>query len=157
VIDQEVQSRHLRVTHEGAHAAAAHLLGHRIREIDVDRPEDGVGGWVDSEVPLDKPWRRVAYEKAIVLRCGALATNDLPEESSESDRAGVREIAKLLDIPVAAFEWDVEHEVRALMAEPRFDVAHRAICRYLADHIREKTYGEVAHRIMDDALRVVNT
>jgi hypothetical protein len=43
VID-EIQWRHTRVTHEAAHAVAMHLLGHRIREIDVDRPELGVGG-----------------------------------------------------------------------------------------------------------------
>jgi hypothetical protein len=155
VID-EIQDRHLRVTHEAAHCVAAHLLGHRIKEVDCDRPEDGTAGWVQYEKPdgpLDQPRRRVR-ERAVIARVGAMATRMDWENDpgGASDRAAVLKIARLLEVPEPAFEWDVEHEARELMADPRFDVALRALCRELADHLREAMPGERAHAIMNDAI-----
>jgi hypothetical protein len=157
-VTDEIQSRHLRVTHEGAHAAVGHLLGHKIKEIDCDRPDDGVDGWVQWEKPdwpLVEMYRR-ARERAIVLRAGALSTRMswADDPLCESDRNGVRKFAEQLDVPLEAFEADITHEARKILDGSDFNAAHRALCRYLAEHIREVLPGERAHQIMDDALRV---
>jgi hypothetical protein len=152
----EIQWRYTRVTHEGAHAVAMHLYGHKIREIDCDRPEADVAGWVLDDTwdtPLNRVRRR-AHEKAVVLRIGALVTNMDWERDPlcANDRAGVRKIAEILEIPVTAFEMIVESDAADMLRDPRFDVAHRALCRELLDHLHEVMPGWRAHQIMNDAL-----
>jgi hypothetical protein len=155
VIEDEMQDRNLRTTHEGGHAAAAHLLGHRIKEIRVDPQDDGVRGWVEFERPTEVSNARVWWrEHATISRIGALVTNmDWLSKDCAGDRRNVRKIAIVyLDVEPDVFEDVVKIYAEELVADSRFDVAHRAISRELLDHVHEVMPGEVAHRIMDDAL-----
>jgi hypothetical protein len=154
----EIQDRNLRTTHEGAHCAAAHVIGnHPIGEVRVDRPEDGVGGWVWFAPPTGEVSPRIWWQEyAVIMRVGAMITNMDWETDPlcASDRHMVRKIwrDRLSDVPWGAFEMIVESDARELIALPRFDVCHRAICRELLAHVHETMLGEVAHRVMDDAL-----
>jgi hypothetical protein len=154
VID-EIQWRYTRINHESAHAVAMHLYGHKIKEIDCDRPESGVGGWVldERDTSLNNV-RRKAHELAVIFRVGAMVTNMEWEHDPlcASDRAAVGKIAEILGIPVAAFEMVVELDARELIADPRFDVAHRALCRELLEHLHEVMPGDRAHAIMEAAI-----
>jgi hypothetical protein len=154
VID-EIQWRHMRVNHEAGHAVAMHLYGHKIREIDCDRPDTGVGSWVKGERNMSlNNVRRLAHEMAIVLRVGAMVTNMDWERDPlcAKDREGVRKIGEILDIPVDAFEMIIESDAKDLLRDPRFGPAHKALCRELADHIHEAMPGERAHAIMEAAI-----
>jgi hypothetical protein len=160
-VTNEIHDRNLRTTHEGAHAAAAHVLGdHPIREIRVDKPEDGVGGWCWFAPPTGDVSPRIWWaEYATIMRVGAMVTNMSWETDPlcKGDRRNVRKVWRdhLSDVPWTAFNLIVDHDAEELIARPRFDVALSAICPALLDHLHEVMPGDRAHQIMDDALRVV--
>lgn len=64
----------------------------------------------------------------------------------------MRKIAGLLEIPVEAFEVDVEVDAKGTFVDSRFDAPHRALCRELRDTFHTRMSGDRAHAIMEAAV-----
>lgn len=144
------------IAHECSHAVAGHIYGHAIDYIDVDRPSDGEAGRIEFKQPAAAQrlrLRRWYHERAVILRVGALVTNmDWLSKHCAWDRRQVRKIAGLLEIPVDAFEADVEVDAKEMLADSHFDVPHRALCREFRDHFHEVMPGDRSHAIMEAAI-----
>lgn len=159
------------VNHECGHAVSSWLLGEPIAEIDVDRPDARVAGWVkpgrvdlgsiphdrldstdDAIACVDARLAALRRRKAISARMGALVTR-LEWDSPVCARD--RSIVESCRPDWLSLEsWDTFVTVMAeeLMQDPRFKPAMRALARYCLDHQHEKITGDVAVQVMEAAV-----